>query len=104
MFALWSAPVFAASVWGLVRRWRDVRLWVLAAGPIVFLGGVHAVFIGSVRYRLPAEYPLLTLAALGLLDLKIVQGVFGHGCEDSSVPEVQTGSLPPSPPQSPGRG
>jgi len=69
MFALWSAPVFAASVWGLVRRWRDVRLWVLAAGPIVFLGGVHAVFIGSVRYRLPAEYPLLTLAALGLFDL-----------------------------------
>lgn len=69
MFALWSAPVFAASVWGWARRWRDVRLWVLAAGPILFLGAVHAVFIGSVRYRLPAEYPLLTLAALGLFDL-----------------------------------
>jgi hypothetical protein len=41
----------------------------LAAGPILFLGAVHAVFIGSVRYRLPAEYPLLTLAALGLFDL-----------------------------------
>ena len=70
LFALWSAPVFAASLAGLARHWRDLRLWIFAAGPILFLGAVHAVFIGSVRYRLPAELPLLTLAALGLLDLQ----------------------------------
>ena len=104
MFALWSAPVFAASLWGLACRWRDVRLWVLAAGPILFLGAVHAVFIGSVRYRLPAEYPLLTLAALGLLDLKIVPGIFGHTRDASSIPGAETASWPPSPPQPPGRG
>ena len=104
IFALWSAPVFALSLWGLVRRWRDVRLWVLAAGPILFLGAVHAVFIGSVRYRLPAEYPLLTLAALGLLDLGIVDRVFGRGRGDSSVPSLECGNSLPSPPPSPGRG
>jgi hypothetical protein len=62
------------------------------------------VFIGSVRYRLPAEYPLLTLAALGLLDLGIVDRVFGRGRGDSSVPSLECGNSLPSPPPSPGRG
>jgi hypothetical protein len=38
----------------------------LAAGPVLYFALVHAVFVGSVRYRLPAEYPLLVLSAVGL--------------------------------------
>mgnify|MGYP003336161596 FL=1 len=86
-----------------------MRLWVLAAGPILFLGAVHAVFIGSVRYRLPAEYPLLTLAALGLsdlglFDLGIWNGVFGRSGEGSAAPDLAMKSSLPAAPHSPGRG
>jgi 4-amino-4-deoxy-L-arabinose transferase-like glycosyltransferase len=45
-----------------------LRLWRLAftAGPILYFAAVHAVFVSSLRYRLPAEYPLLILSAVGL--------------------------------------
>jgi len=39
----------------------------LTAGPILYFAAVHAVFIGSLRYRLPAEYPLCVLAAAGIV-------------------------------------
>lgn len=47
--------------------YRD-RFWAcaLTAGPIVYFALVHMVFIGSLRYRLPAEYPLCVLSAAGL--------------------------------------
>ena len=43
-------------------------LWVLifTAGPIFYFSALHMVFVSSLRYRLPAEYPLLVLAAIGL--------------------------------------
>jgi 4-amino-4-deoxy-L-arabinose transferase-like glycosyltransferase len=50
------------------------NLWVLllTAGPIFYFAAIHSVFVGSVRYRLPAEYPLSVLAAAGLCNwLKI---------------------------------
>jgi len=45
------------------NRWR----WLLTAGPLIYLAALHLVFVGSMRYRLPAEYPLCVLAAVGLL-------------------------------------
>ena len=43
------------------------NLWALALclGPIVYFSLLHTVFVGSLRYRLPAEYPLSVLAACG---------------------------------------
>ncbi|MCY2968685.1 MAG: glycosyltransferase family 39 protein [Planctomycetota bacterium] len=64
--AAWSGPLFVLSAIGLWIHRRDLRLWVLAVGPVVFFAAVHAVFIGSVRYRLPAEYALVPLAAYAL--------------------------------------
>ncbi len=64
--AAWSGPLFVLSAIGLWIHRRDLRLWVLAAGPVLFFAAVHAVFIGSVRYRLPAEYALVPLAAYTL--------------------------------------
>jgi len=95
LFALWSAPVFALSLVGLARRWRDVRLWVFAAGPILFLGAIHAVFIGSVRYRLPAELPLLTLAALGWLDLGGGRWLMGSTGTEGQVINGPGSPVPP---------
>ena len=45
----------------------DLRVLLLTAGPVVYFSGIHAIFVGSLRYRLPAEYPLLVLSAVGLL-------------------------------------
>jgi len=48
---------------------RDWLLLGLAVGPILYFAAIHAVFVSSLRYRLPAEYPLLALSAVGLRGL-----------------------------------
>jgi 4-amino-4-deoxy-L-arabinose transferase-like glycosyltransferase len=45
--------------------WR----WLIPASPAVYFSLVHLVFVGSVRYRLPAEYALVVLAAAGSFGL-----------------------------------
>jgi hypothetical protein len=53
----------------IVGWWQCRRDWwalSLTAGPLVYFTALHALFIGSLRYRLPAEYPLAVLAAVGL--------------------------------------
>lgn len=57
-------PVLAAVGWWHVRQ--DVSRWLLPLAPIMYFALVHAVFVGSLRYRLPAEYPLAVLAAVGV--------------------------------------
>jgi 4-amino-4-deoxy-L-arabinose transferase-like glycosyltransferase len=58
-------PVLAAALVGLVWGPRNPWAWILALGPIVYFSCIHAVFLGSLRYRLPAEYPLCLAAAVG---------------------------------------
>jgi 4-amino-4-deoxy-L-arabinose transferase-like glycosyltransferase len=47
------------------------RAWEcgLAAAPLLLFAVVHMVFVSSLRYRLPAEYPLYVLTAAGLVEL-----------------------------------
>lgn len=54
-----------------VRRtnFEPARL-LLTVGPVVYFAAVHSVFIGSIRYRLPAEFPLLILSGVGLSRLQ----------------------------------
>ena len=42
----------------------------LLAGPFLQFLLVHMVFVGSIRYRLPLEFPLSILAAHGLVGLR----------------------------------
>lgn len=69
LFALFSLALFAgAFVGGWVHR-RNLAILAFTLGPVLFFSLLHAVFVGSVRYRLPAEYPLAVLAAAGWLEL-----------------------------------
>jgi hypothetical protein len=86
--AAYFIPVLLAAAVGWLFGPRNFWGWVLTLGPILYFAGVHAVFLGSLRYRLPAEYPLCIAAAIGLQQVgKMVWG--GRS--------VATGTLPASP-------
>lgn len=47
---------------------KNLDLLFLCILPIVYFSALHTLFVSSLRYRLPAEYPLAVLAAIGLVD------------------------------------
>lgn len=66
---VFEAPLLVLAAIGawLVRK-HPLKL-LLAAGPVLYFALVHAVFVGSLRYRLPAEYALVVLSALAIVTL-----------------------------------
>lgn len=64
---VWTVPFMLAAAAGLWRARRQFWQWFLPAAPVLYFSLIHLVFVGSVRYRLPAEYPLCLLAAAGVL-------------------------------------
>lgn len=69
VIAVGSLATWALAFRGLCsRRTRTDRWrWICTIGPIIYLSLLHLLFVGSMRYRLPAEYALLVLAGEGLL-------------------------------------
>lgn len=66
LVAAYYVPAVALAALGAWTRRSDLWLIALSAGPFVLFGLVHCVFVSSLRYRLPAEYPLCVLSAVGL--------------------------------------
>ena len=66
---LMVAPFFVVVTLFALRGWwatrHDFWVWALTAGPLLYFAALHTVFVGSLRYRLPAEYSLTVLAAIG---------------------------------------
>lgn len=70
-------PVVGFVVCGLAfaGKWHDPDsgswTWVviLTLGPILYFAALHTLFVSSLRYRLPAEYPLLVLAGAGIWEV-----------------------------------
>ena len=66
VFAAWYVPLYGFALVGVIAvRDRLVTLVYLLL-PVASVCMLHAVFVGSVRYRLPAEYALLVLSAVGI--------------------------------------
>ena len=63
---LFAVPLLALIGLGL-WCWRgDLRAWVLLSGPLFYFCALHLLFASSMRYRIPAEVPAMSLAAVGL--------------------------------------
>jgi len=72
---LGAVPLLALAAWGGVTVRRQPWLWLIPAAPVFYFALVHMVFVGSVRYRLPVEYPLAVLAAVAVCRLTDVYRV-----------------------------
>ncbi len=67
-------PVMILGVWAawrLRRDWRGLYIFLL---PLLYLFVVHAFFMGSVRYRMPAVACMIVLAGIGAAEIfKIIK-------------------------------
>ena len=64
-----SLPLLALAVYGGWIRRHDPEFVLITAGSVMLFAALHLLFVGSLRYRLPAEYPLSVLAAVGVRTL-----------------------------------
>ena len=60
------APLILLACLGVWCSRRDFWLLILTVAPVFYFASLHLLFVGSLRYRLPAEYPLAVIAAIGL--------------------------------------
>lgn len=63
------APLTIFSLIGLFQNRKQGLILLITVGPIVYFSLIHLLFIGSLRYRLPAELPLSVLAASGFISI-----------------------------------
>lgn len=61
----WYALFWGLVIAGLVSLRAQPGLIALLTGPFLQFLVVHMVFVGSIRYRLPVEFPLSIIAAQG---------------------------------------
>ncbi len=66
---VWFVVVFIPALVGAWLLRRSLGILAITAGPILYFAALHLVFVSSVRYRLPGEYPLLVLSAVGIESL-----------------------------------
>jgi hypothetical protein len=66
---LGALPLLVLAAWGGIMVRRDPWSWLIPVAPVIYFSLVHMVFVGSIRYRLPVEYPLAVLAAVAICQL-----------------------------------
>jgi 4-amino-4-deoxy-L-arabinose transferase-like glycosyltransferase len=64
--SIFYVPALILAVWGAWLERRNWRLLLICLGPILYFCALHCLFVSSLRYRLPGEYPLMVLSAIGL--------------------------------------
>ena len=66
ILSLYTIPLYCLSVLGAFSVRRQFWSIVICAAPIFYFAAIHAIFVSSLRYRLPGEAALLVLAAIGI--------------------------------------
>lgn len=79
----WTFLLYLFGLLGICSLRRQWLTLVLCAGPMLAFGVIHTVFVGSLRYRLPAEYPFSLIVAAG-----IVWAIHSFSTSSSSAPPV----------------
>lgn len=64
--AMFFVPTLLLAVVGGWQVRSQTGTLLLTVGPILYFAAIHMLFVSSLRYRLPTEYPLLILSAVGL--------------------------------------
>ncbi len=62
---LTTLPLYAGMLAGIWLKRRDPLFLLATLGPVIFFCLVHMLFVGSIRYRLPAEPTMWVAAATG---------------------------------------
>lgn len=65
-FLLWYGLLAIFTYIGVWSQRKQIWTLVICLGPVIYFAAIHSIFVGSIRYRLPAEYPLLILTAVGI--------------------------------------
>ncbi len=88
----WTLGVYALALVGVWRLRQRVWVIVLLILPAAYITVLHSVFVGSVRYRLPAMPFLELLAAIGIVGLVAAAHRRSEGkeCTTSAAPERNT--------------
>jgi 4-amino-4-deoxy-L-arabinose transferase-like glycosyltransferase len=60
---LYGVPFFLLVILGLLSGGMPVSAKVFLLAPAIYLTAVHALSVGSLRYRVPAEVPMAVVAA-----------------------------------------
>ncbi len=71
---IWYVFLGFLTIQGLLANRISLSSRLLLILPFLQFLAVHMVFVGSVRYRLPVEMPLMTVAACGLVTLLSKRG------------------------------
>ena len=66
---LWQIPLFGLALVGLFAGLLPLRVKGLLLVPVVYFSAVHALFIGSVRYRVAVMPVVCVFAACGIVYL-----------------------------------
>lgn len=74
--AIYTIPLFALTIVGLCRSNLSTPAKVFLLLPAIYFTAIHAMSVGSLRYRLPADVPMAVVAASALVRRRVQSSEF----------------------------
>ena len=74
--AIYTIPLFVLTIVGLCRSNLSMPAKVFLLLPAIYFTAIHALSVGSLRYRLPADVPMAVVAASALVRRRVQSSEF----------------------------